>query len=106
MAVRDLRRRLTAGEVMTSDVSTVSPETPVRQVGEFTLAKGSRAVPVVGTAVQAVGIMTNSNRRAGDVRETAGGGYGFVLATARAGPRFPVASPPQGGRTHLVQPLR
>ncbi len=63
MAVRDLRRRLTAGEVMTSDVSTVSPETP-------------------------------------------GGGYGFVLATARAGPRFPVASPPQGGRTHLVQPLR
>ncbi len=106
MAVRDLRRRLTAGEVMTSDVSTVSPETPVRQVGELTLAKGSRAAPDVSSPRHAVGIMTNSNRRAGDVRYTAGGAYGFVLATARAGPRFPVASPPRGGRTHLVQPLR
>ena len=58
--VRDLSDRLTAGEVMSRDVVSVSPGTPLRKVVEQVEGKPYRAVPVVEDG-RPVGIITNQD---------------------------------------------
>jgi CBS domain-containing protein len=54
-------------EIMTRDVTTVTPDTPARQVVELLLGKLFKAVPVVDQERQVVGIITDSDllRQAG-----------------------------------------
>jgi CBS domain-containing protein len=58
---RDVAPGLTAGKVMAREVSTVSPDTPARQVVELLLEKGHRAVPVIDGASRPIGMITNSD---------------------------------------------
>jgi CBS domain-containing protein len=58
--VRDLPAALTAGDVMSRQVASVSKDTPLRDVVELMLGKIYRAVPVVDEGVP-VGIITNSD---------------------------------------------
>lgn len=58
--VRDLPAALTAGDVMSRQVASVSKDTPLREVVELMLGKVYRAVPVVDEGVP-VGIITNSD---------------------------------------------
>jgi CBS domain-containing protein len=58
--VRDLPAALTAGDVMSRQVTSVSKDTPLREVVELMLGKVYRAVPVVDEGVP-VGIITNSD---------------------------------------------
>ncbi len=58
--VRDLPAALTAGEVMSRQVTSVSKDTPLREVVELMLGKVYRAVPVVDEGVP-VGIITNGD---------------------------------------------
>ena len=60
--LRALSKLLTAADVMSRDVTTAAPATPVREVVELMLGKLCRAVPVV-EAGRPVGIITN-----GDIR--------------------------------------
>jgi len=59
-AVRDLRRTATVATVMSRDVQTVEPTTPIRRVVELMLGKTYRAVPVTA-ADKPVGIITNTD---------------------------------------------
>ena len=68
--VRDVSAVLTAGDVMTREVATVTPRTPLREVVELMLGKVYRALPVVDGG-RPVGIITNGDlvRKGGlDVR--------------------------------------
>jgi CBS domain-containing protein len=56
--VRDLPDTITAAQVMSRDVSTVGPETPLRHVVEAVEGKVYRAVPVV-EAGRPIGMVTN-----------------------------------------------
>jgi CBS domain-containing protein len=58
--VRELPREITAGEVMSRDVASVTGRTPVSQVIELMLGKLYRAVPVVEDGVP-VGIISNGD---------------------------------------------
>ncbi len=58
--VRDLPAALTAGGVMSRDVTAVTKDSPIRKVVELMLGKGYRAVPVVEDGVP-VGIITNTD---------------------------------------------
>ncbi len=58
--VHDLKRTATVATVMTRDVLTVEPATPIRRVVELVLGKTYRAVPVV-EAGKPVGIITNAD---------------------------------------------
>jgi CBS domain-containing protein len=58
--VRELPVALTAGEVMSREVTSVSRETPLREVVELMLSKVYRAVPVLDAGVP-VGIITNGD---------------------------------------------
>lgn len=58
--VRDLTPAVTVGEVMSRDVASVAPSTPVRDVVALVLGKSYRAVPVVEEG-QPVGIITNGD---------------------------------------------
>jgi CBS domain-containing protein len=64
--VRDLAPTVTVGEVMSREVVSVEPGTPVRQVVELLLGRTYRAVPVV-EAGRPVGIVTSGDlvRRGG-----------------------------------------
>lgn len=64
--VRELPAALTAADVMTREVTSVTRDTPVRKVVELMLARAYRAVPVVDAGVP-VGIITNGDlvRRGG-----------------------------------------
>src|SRR2546423_1896184 len=55
---RDLPGTVTVAQVMSADVSTVAPETPLRQVVELVEERIYRAVPVVADG-RPVGIVTN-----------------------------------------------
>lgn len=59
--VRDVSSGLTAADIMTTEVETVSPDTPARHVAELLLGKAYRAVPVVDGERRPVGIITNSD---------------------------------------------
>ncbi len=59
-AVRALPDALCARDVMTRDLFTVTPRTPLREVVEGLLAKNYRAVPVVVDGIPA-GIITNTD---------------------------------------------
>ncbi len=52
---------LTAADVMTTDVITVSPETPVRDIAALLHSKRISGVPVVDTAGQILGIVTEGD---------------------------------------------
>jgi CBS domain-containing protein len=58
--VRDLRATLTAADVMSREVESVTPGTPIREVVERMLGKTYRAVPVVEGG-RPVGIITNGD---------------------------------------------
>jgi CBS-domain-containing membrane protein len=58
--VRDLSATAKVGDVMSREVVTVTPATPVREVVELTLGKRYRAVPVVEDG-RPVGIITSSD---------------------------------------------
>ncbi|HEY6098389.1 MAG TPA: CBS domain-containing protein, partial [Anaeromyxobacter sp.] len=58
--VRDLAANVTVREVMSRDVASVRPATPVREVVELMLGKLYRAVPVVEDG-RPVGIVTNGD---------------------------------------------
>jgi len=59
-AVHDLRRTATVATVMSRDLLTVEPGTPIRRVVELMLGKTYRAVPVTEAGMP-VGIITNSD---------------------------------------------
>lgn len=71
--VRELPEALTAADVMTRDLFTVTPRTPLREVVEGLLGKRYRAVPVVVDGIPA-GIITN-----GDLVERGGLGARIEL---------------------------
>jgi CBS domain-containing protein len=58
--VRDLPAALTAADVMSREVASVSKDTPVREVVELVLGKRYRAVPVVDRGMP-IGIVTNGD---------------------------------------------
>lgn len=58
--VRDLPAALTAGDVMSRQVTSVAKDTPLREVVELMLGQVYRAVPVVDEGVP-VGIITNTD---------------------------------------------
>ena len=58
--VRRVSSQLTAGDVMSHDVTAVGPQVPVRQVVELLLGRVYRAIPVIDGSVP-VGIITNSD---------------------------------------------
>lgn len=58
--LRDVADELRAGDVMSTDIITVSPQTSVRKIVELLVGKSFRAVPVVEEG-QPVGIVTNSD---------------------------------------------
>ncbi len=58
--VRRVPSHLTAGDVMSHDVTAVGPQVPVRQVVELLLGRVYRAVPVIEGSAP-VGIITNSD---------------------------------------------
>jgi len=60
MPVRDLVPTASVRDVMSREVATVAPSTPVREVVELTLGKAYRAVPVVEDG-RPVGIVTSSD---------------------------------------------
>jgi CBS domain-containing protein/PII-like signaling protein len=76
--VRAVSSHVSAGEVMSRDVVSVTPETPVRRVIELMLGKLYRAVPVLEDGVP-VGIVTNS-----DLVERGGLGVRMELLPALA----------------------
>lgn len=65
--VPDLPPAVTVGEVMTHDVVVVHPETPIRELVADLVERSFRAVPVVDTERQVVGVVTNGDlvRRGG-----------------------------------------
>jgi len=66
-AVPDLPSAVTVGDVMTREVVTVRPETPMRELVEDLVNRRFRAVPVVDEEGHVVGIVTNGDlvRRGG-----------------------------------------
>jgi CBS domain-containing protein len=58
--IRDLSAELTAGDVMSREVTTVTRDTPISQVVELMLGKQYRAIPVVEEGVP-VGIISNGD---------------------------------------------
>ena len=74
--IRDLPRELTAGDVMSREVTSVTRDTPISQVVELMVGKQHRAIPVVEEGVP-VGIITN-----GDVVRK--GGLGVRVDLMRA----------------------
>jgi CBS domain-containing protein len=58
--IRDLPRELTAGDVMSREVTSVTRDTPISQVVELMVGKQHRAIPVVEEGVP-VGIITNGD---------------------------------------------
>lgn len=58
--VRDIASALRAGDVMSRQVVSVTPDTPIRQVVELLIGKDYRAVPVIRAGVP-VGMVTNSD---------------------------------------------
>ena len=58
--IRDLPRELTAGDVMSREITSVTRDTPISQVVELLLGKDYRAIPVIEEGVP-VGIITNGD---------------------------------------------
>jgi acetoin utilization protein AcuB len=58
---RALFQRFRVGDVMTRDVVTVSPETPVAAAGKLLLDQRLGCLPVVNAANELVGIVTSSD---------------------------------------------
>ncbi len=59
--VADIGNRLRVREVMTRDVATVHPETPLRDAVELLVDKNYRALPVVDAQNRVVGIVSNDD---------------------------------------------
>jgi len=60
-AVEDFGARVQVEDVMTRDVTTVGPETSLREAVELLVAGGHRALPVVDRDRRVVGIVTNGD---------------------------------------------
>ena len=60
-ALERLSREVTAAEIMTTDVVTVSPETPVAEVAEAMGRRGVSGVPVVNAAQKVVGVISEKD---------------------------------------------
>ncbi len=58
--IRDLPRELTAGDVMSREVTSVTRDTPISQAVELLVGKDYRAIPVIDEGVP-VGIITNGD---------------------------------------------
>jgi CBS-domain-containing membrane protein len=64
-ALERIRRKVPAREVMTREVATVRPETPVKNVAELMALRGVSGVPVVDEAGAAVGVISERDFLAG-----------------------------------------
>jgi CBS domain-containing protein len=59
---------LTARDLMTADVVTISPDAPVKDAANLMVSKGISALPVVGADGKMVGIVTEADLIMQDVR--------------------------------------
>jgi CBS domain-containing protein len=80
--LHDLPRELTAGDVMSHEITSVTRGAPISQVVELLVGKDYRAIPVVEEGVP-VGIITN-----GDLVRKGGLGVRVELLTALAKPEL------------------
>jgi CBS domain-containing membrane protein len=60
-ALERLSREITAAEIMTTDVVTVAPDTPVAEVAAAMGRRGVSGVPVVGAGQKVVGVISEKD---------------------------------------------